>query len=118
MMLSAIGTTLAGFVVVTLLLMGVCAFLTGQAVAHSWRPAWQVGAYSLLLAVADRFLVFALFEGELLNIAGYVVDAVLIGAVAAAAYAATRARKMVAQYPWRYRRSGLFRWREIGSDHP
>ncbi len=117
-MLSAIGTTPAGFIVVTLLLMGVCALLTGQAVAKTWRPAWQVAAYALLLAAADRFLVFALFDGELLSIAGYVVDACLLGAVAAGAYKATRARKMVAQYPWRYRRAGLFGWREIGGGHP
>ena len=29
------------------------------------------------------------------------------------AYRSTRAARMVAQYPWQYRRAGLFGWREI-----
>lgn len=86
--------------------------MTGQALANTWRPLWQALAYTLLLGVADRFLVFALFDGQLSSIAGYIVDTAILEIVAAAAYMAMRARKMVRQYPWRYERVGLFRWRE------
>lgn len=111
-MLEAIGSTLSGFVIVTMLLGCGCAFMTGQAIAITWRPLWQVVAYTLLLAAADRFLHFALFNGALLNPGGYLVDALLLEAVALAAFLATRARKMVTQYPWHYARRGLFAWRE------
>lgn len=111
-MLQVLGSTASGFFVVTLLLGCGCAFMTGQAVAVTWRPLWQVVAYTLLLGCADRFLHFALFDGALPNAAGYLVDTAILEAVALAAFLATRARKMVTQYPWLYVRQGLFRWRE------
>lgn len=110
-MLQAIGSTLSGFLVVTVLLGCGCAFMTGQAVAATWRPLWQAVAYALLLGAADRFLHFALFDGELLNIGGYLVDTLILEIVAVAAFLATRAHKMVTQYPWLYVRLGLFGWR-------
>src|SRR3546814_5991910 len=57
-----------GLVVV---LIGGAAFLTGQAVATSWKPVWQVVLYGLLLAMAGRFLLFALFDGDLLALPGF-----------------------------------------------
>ena len=113
-MLDALGSTPGGFVVVTLLLGCGCAFLTGQAVAAMWRPAWQVIVYMLLLGLADRFLVFALYGGELAHLPGYLVDTFIMLAVALTAFMSTRARKMVRQYPWLYERAGLFGRRERG----
>lgn len=115
-MFEAIGSSTAGFFVVTLLLGCGCAFMTGQAVAATWRPVSQAVGYTLLLGLADRFLIYALFGGELLNPAGYIVDTVILQAAALIAFMATRARKMVTQYPWLYERTGLFGWRErVGS---
>jgi len=37
------------FIGVTIIFMGGCAFMTGQAVSATWRPLWQVLAYSLML---------------------------------------------------------------------
>ncbi len=113
-MMDLIGSTVQGFVVITLVLMAGCAFMTGQAVAETWRPRWQTAFYVLLLGLADRFLSFAMFDGELLNPVGYVVDTAILMAVGVAADRATRARKMANQYPWLYERVGLFGWRERG----
>ena len=111
-MVQMLGSTWSGLFVVTLLLGCGCAFMTGQSIAVTWRPLWQVVAYTLLLGAADRFLHFALFDGALLNVAGYLIDTAILQAVALSAFLATRARKMVTQYPWLYVRQGLFHWRE------
>ena len=50
----AIGSSLAVFIGLTGALFGLVAFLTGQAVADTWRPAWQAVASALGLAVAAR----------------------------------------------------------------
>lgn len=110
-MIATVGSTLQGFFVVTLLLGSGCAFMTGQAIAATWRPWWQAVAYALLLGAADRFLVFAMFQGQLLNPLGYAADTLILTTVSLSAYLATRARKMVMQYPWLYERAGLFGWR-------
>jgi len=100
------------FLGITVIFMGGCAFMTGQGLATTWRPAWQALPYGLLLAAADRFLVFALFEGELLNPLGYGIDATLLMVVALLAFRVTRTRQMTTQYPWLYQRTGPLSWRE------
>lgn len=99
------------FTGLTLILGGGAAWMMGQAIASSWKPAWQVVIYSLLLGCADRFLVFALFDGELLSLKGYVMDTLTLMLIGLAAWRATRARKMTSQYPWLYERSGFFTWK-------
>jgi urea transporter len=94
------------------LLFGFAAVMTGQALARTWRPAWQLVPYALLLALGARFISYALFDGELLSPGGYVLGAAVLLALAFAAFRATLARKMVAQYPWLYDRAGLFGWRD------
>ena len=66
---------------------------------------------TLLLAAADRFLLYALFGAALLSASGFVLAAALIALVIAASYYHARAGKMVQQYPWLYERSGPFGWR-------
>ena len=44
------------FVLVTIVLGGGAAWLTGRAVAGTWRPAWQVFVYCLILGGAVRFI--------------------------------------------------------------
>jgi hypothetical protein len=97
---------------ITLILGGGCAVMTGRALALNWRPDWQLIAYGLLLAVADRFLVFALFQGELFSVSGYLTDALILMLIAVFAFQATRARQMVRQYPWAYSKAGPLSWRE------
>ena len=70
----AIGTTYGVFFVITVAVMGFAAYMTGQAMANTWKPAWHSVGYCILLGLADRFLTFALFEGELLSLSGYLID--------------------------------------------
>jgi len=108
-----LGAPLGVFIGVTLVLFGAAAWLTGQALAGTWRPAWQAFAYAPLLAAVDRFLIFALFEGELLSLWGYLLHAAVLLAIMLLAYRVTRARRMVSQYPWLYERAGLIAWRPV-----
>lgn len=111
-MIDVLGTDWVVFVVVTLVLGGGAAFLTGQAMANRWRPTWVVIGYSLLLGCADRFAVYALADGDLWLITGYVIDTAILMVIALVAFRLNKARNMVEQYPWIYERNGPFGWRE------
>lgn len=110
-MSDVLGTTLPVFLTVTGLVIGFAAYMTGQAIANTWRPVWQLVVYCFLLGLAARFLIFALFDGELLALSGYAASTALLLAIGVFGYRLTRARKMVHQYPWLYERAGLFGWR-------
>lgn len=100
------------FLLLTVIIFGGAAFLMGQAIAETWRPAWQNVAYGLLLAAGNRFLDGALFKGEWLDLGQYVLDAAVIIGIALFAHRVTLARKMVTQYPWLYEPAGLLSWRD------
>ena len=55
------------FLFLTLILGGGLAFATGRAMAQTWRPISQIPAGMAPLALAVRFLHFALFEETLLS---------------------------------------------------
>lgn len=116
-MAAVLGVSLPIFVGVTVVLMGGAAFLTGQAVAANWRPRWHAILYCALLAVAGRFLSLSLFYGDpffqpLAWLYGAAVDSIVLIPVGLFAFAVTRASWMARQYPWLYRREGLFAYRE------
>ncbi len=111
-MIGLIGTTLAVFIGVTVMLMGFAAYMTGQAMANNWKPMWQLAAYCVLMGFADRFLTWALFQGDGMLVSGYVVDTVVLLIIGLFSYQLNKARRMTAQYPWIYERAGLFSWRE------
>ncbi len=101
---------LFGFV--TVLLGGWAAWMTGRAFALTWRPLGQAVASLLLLAGVVRFFHYALFEGTLLSLRYYLVDAAVVTAIGLVGYRYTRARQMTRQYGWLYERSGPLSWRE------
>ena len=105
MMQSLLGTSLGVFIGLTVIIIGGAAIMTGRALADGWKPAWQVVAACFGLALADRFLVYALFGGELLSLSGFIIDFVVITALALIAHRLTLVHKMIAQYPWRYERA-------------
>nr|WP_123688798.1 hypothetical protein [Stella humosa] len=107
-----LGTRLPVFIGLTLILFGGTAFMTGQAVASTWKPWWQIVPYAFLLGLGDRFLSYALFQAELLSWTGYVVHSLILLAIAGFAYRVTRAHRLVSQYPWLYERAGLLSWRD------
>ncbi len=107
-----LGSSLLVFFGVTVVLFGGCAMMTGRALALTWRPAWQALPYGLLLGAGCRFITFALFEGELLSLTGYVVSSAVLIGLALLTYRIVLVRLMVAQYPWLYVASGPFGWRQ------
>jgi branched-chain amino acid transport system ATP-binding protein len=70
------------FLLFTLVIGGWLAFMTGNALAATWRPFWQVLPYAVLLGVAERFFNYALFGGALLSLTGLVIDTALIMVIA------------------------------------
>jgi len=100
------------FALVTLLMGGWAAWMTGRAMAITWRPFAALLFYLLLLTGAVRFIHFALFEGTLLTLHYYLVDAVVLLAVGATGFRYYRARQMTSQYRWLYERTGPLTWRE------
>lgn len=111
---SILGADILTFLLFTCGIMGWIAFMTGQALAATWRPLWQAFPYGVLLGVADRFFVYALFAGELLSLSGFVIHTLLLIGVSLLAYRMTQVRKMITQYPWLVERTGLLGWRERG----
>jgi len=109
---SILGTTPGVFITVTVVVIGFAAFMTGQALAATWKPAWQTVLYCLLLALGARFLIFSLFDGTLLSLSGYLIDAAVLVVIGLFAFRLTQARRMTSQYPWIYERAGLLGWRE------
>ena len=99
------------FVLVTLILGGAAAWLTGRAAAQTWRPIWHVIFYCLLLGAAVRFIHFSLFDGTLLTLQFYAVDTVICIAFGLASFRVARAAQMVRQYGWINEGLGAFRWR-------
>ena len=88
-----LGTSLPVFIGMTVVLFG-GATLTDQAVANGWQPASRVVPYGLLLTVGNRFLVFALCDGELLSITGFIVAAIVLIAIGLVAHRLIQARKI------------------------
>jgi branched-chain amino acid transport system ATP-binding protein len=111
-----LGTEPLAFLGVTIVLVGLAAAPTGRALAQSWRPAWQIIPAALFLAVADRFLHYALFEAPLASPSGLLAAAAVLGLIMSGAFFYARARKMARQYPWLYERSGMLGWRAKQSD--
>jgi len=110
------GETLGHVILVTGILGGGAAWLSGRAVANAWRPQWQVAIAAVLVAMAARFIHFALFEGTLLSPLSFCCDTLIFLVLGLLAWRTTRAAQMVRQYPWLYARAGPLGWREIGQE--
>lgn len=108
-----LGTSPAVFVGLTMILVGLAAVLAGRALGDHWRPAWQVVAACFGLALADRFLVHALFDGPLLHLPGFLVAFAVLLVYGLVSWRVTRVQRMVQQYPWKYRRSSPFTYVEL-----
>jgi hypothetical protein len=109
-------TSLVDFLLVTVFLGGGAAYLTGRAVALTWRPLRVLFVYTLLLTAAVRFIHFSLFDGTLLTLHYYLVDLVVLLILAGLGFRITRASQMAGQYRWLYKRSGPLFWQTRAGD--
>jgi len=100
------------FFFVTVIVGGGAAYLTGRAVASTWVPNGMLVFYCCLLTLAVRFFHFALFTGTLLSPYYYIVDLVVLRALAFLGRQITRSYQMATQYGFAFQRVGLLGWRE------
>ena len=98
------------FLLITIIIGGAAAALTGRAIAATWRPWWQIVAYMLILAAAVRFIHFALFDGTLLSPHYYLVDSLICLFFGFLGFRVTRAGQMATQYGFLNVRTGLLSW--------
>ncbi|HIO00691.1 MAG: hypothetical protein VCB82_10240 [Alphaproteobacteria bacterium] len=111
-MISAVtSVSLLVFLVLTVVLIGGAALLTGRALARAWRPIWQVVLSCLGLGLVDRFFVYALFEGSLVSVSGYMFDTLVVMGIGILSYRIVHVSVVVRQYPWLFDRSSLFSYR-------
>ncbi|HRK24675.1 MAG TPA: hypothetical protein PLQ11_06950 [Beijerinckiaceae bacterium] len=102
------------FVLVTVVMGGAAAWQTGRAIASVWKPQLLLIGYMLLLGAAVRFTHFALFEGTLLSLRFYIVDTVIVTAIALIGWRIARSQQMLRQYDWLYEANGPGRWKRKG----
>jgi hypothetical protein len=88
------------FLLVTVVMGGLAAYATGNAIAATWRPRWQLVAYGILIACAVRFIHYALFQEPFVAPRSYVVDLVVLITAASLGFRFTRRRQMREQYDW------------------
>jgi hypothetical protein len=99
------------FLLVTVIMGGWAAWMTGKAVAGTWRGTPQLVLYVLVLGLAVRFIHFALFHGTLLSPKYYLVDTLILMAIAFLGWRHTRTTQMTSQYRWLYERTGPLSWK-------
>ncbi len=109
------------FLIVTVILGGGIAFMSGRALARGWRPFWMAAAYMILFGFIVRFLHWGLFldatfpswrdsAGDLLSLHYYITDTSVLIAFAGLGYRLERARQMASQYGWLFRRETSLTW--------
>ena len=88
------------FLLCTVIIGGLAAYVTGKAIAETWRPFWQVIGYALALGLFVRFMHYALFAERLVSLRNYVIDAAILIALAVLGYTVARRRQLATQYGW------------------
>jgi len=99
------------FLLVTVVMGGSASFMTGRAIAQTWRPYWHVPLYMLPIAGTVRFFHFALFGEPFISLKSYMVDYAVVLAAAMLGHRLYRAHQMAQQYGWLFRRNGALGWR-------
>lgn len=102
------------FILVTVIMGGWGAWMTGRACAQTWRPVPILIVYLAILTCAVRFIHFALFQGTLISPQYYLVDLVVILVIGSLGYRMTRAEQMVTKYGWMFEASGPLGWKAKG----
>ena len=112
----AIDRALSGYALFWLVVMMGGAVMTGQALGRTWQPLWKTVPYAVLIGLAN--VCPSMFDARLIHgvdgVMLFIIHTPVLYLAMLIAYFTTRASRMVAQYPWRYRRAGIFGWREVG----
>jgi hypothetical protein len=106
------------FLLVTIAMGGGAAWLSGRAIAATWRPWWHAVGYMLILGGVVRFFHYALFEGTLLSAHYYLVDTAFCLLFGLLGFRVTRAGQMATQYGFRTVRAGPLSWARRSAASP
>ena len=98
-------TTFLSFLLVTVVLGGAAAWMTGRAVAQSWKPLWTALLYMVPLALAVRFFHFSLAGEPLLAPVDLMIDYAVLAGLCTLSHRIAATSLTVRQYPWLYRRT-------------
>jgi hypothetical protein len=115
------------FLLITVMLGGGVAYMTGRALARGWKPVWMLPAYMALLGLFVRFLHWGLFldatfpswraaQGNLFSLHYYLTDTAILILAGLIGFQRERTRQMTTQYRWLYRRTSPFTWQAVGND--
>lgn len=99
------------FFLITCVLGGWAAWMTGKACAQTWRSIGKLILFMCMLGAGVRFIHFALFEGTLLSLHYYIVDTIVMIILGCLGYQYTRTKQMVTQYSWLYEKSSPLSWK-------
>lgn len=100
------------FILVTCIIGGWAAWMTGRACALTWKKLAMAIVYMVPLAAAIRFIHYIPpFNGTLLSLQFYLVDLIVLIIFSCLGFQYTRTRQMVRQYSWIYQKSSPFTWR-------
>ncbi len=100
------------FLLVTCIMGGWGAWMTGRAMASSWQRYPVLVGYLVILGLAVRYIHFALFDGTLLSLHYYLVDLVVVQIIGAIGYRFTRVAQMTDKYRWLYLPNGPLFWKD------
>lgn len=95
---------------ITVVLGGGGALLAGRAIAATWRNISTAILAAIPMAMAVRFVHFALFDEPLLALKPFALELAILLLIGCLSFRRTRAVQMVKQYYWLYRPHGPFGW--------
>lgn len=101
------------FTGLTIIFFGGISWLTGQSQARGWKPYIFIVLFSIMLSLANQFLTFALFDKELFSLPLFIMSFVYILMATSVSYRYHKIQKYVHQYPWLYKKTGLFWYKEL-----
>ena len=99
------------FFLMTFILFGWCSYQLGKAMANTWQSISLMFLYVFFLTLFDRFLLFALFEQELLSLIMFFIDFTTLSLISLISYRIAKISYMVNQYPWKYQKIGFFSYK-------
>ena len=94
------------FLLVTVIIGGTAAFLSGRAIAQTWRPFWQSRSTCWRSPPRVRFFHYALFDEPMLSLQNYIVDFAVVLAAASLGYRIAPRPPDGAAVHWLFRRTG------------
>ncbi|MEN3931478.1 DUF6867 family protein [Microvirga sp. W0021] len=103
------------FILISVIIGGWFAWMTGRAMALTWRSYLATIPCLFITTIGVRFLHFAIFQGTFLSLHYYFVDLVIAIVIGSLGYRFTRTRMMTRQYRWLYERTSPFTWRAKNS---